>query len=220
MLGKACAVRRIGLEWARGSDIIFAFEENSMNPQSKRILHAALALCFGLGCQIANGLADKPTAVPTSAQAVHTAVVAATAPIATPTTPAVPAASTPTPPTAATTSPTSLTVAPTASPVPPSCPNPNAAITSPGMNAAVAGIVEIRGTATQSDMQYWKVEFRPETSTTYSSLNNTTTVVTDGVLARWSTRTVSNGVYFVRLVIVQKDGNFPTPCEIRITIAN
>ena len=101
-----------------------------------------------------------------------------------------------------------------------SCPNPNAAITSPGMDSTVAGLLEIHGTATQLDMQYWKVEFRANTATTYSALNNTTTAVTDGVLARWSTRTVPNGVYFVRLVLVQKDGNFATPCEIRITISN
>ena len=190
-----------------------------MKSQSKLILLATLALFIGLGCQIANGLADKPTAVPTPAQAVRTVVVPTSGPIATPTVPLVPATATlPIPPTA---SPPTLVAAPTSSPAAQaSCPNPNAAITSPGMNSTVSGLLEIRGTATQPDMQYWKVEFRADTTTNYSALNNTTTAITDGVLARWSTKTVTNGVYFVRLVLVQKDGNFAAPCEIRITIAN
>ena len=88
------------------------------------------------------------------------------------------------------------------------------------MDSAVSGLIEIRGTATRPDMQYWKVEYRTETDTTYAALNNSTTAVTDGVLARWSTKTMLNGTYFVRLVLVQKDGNFGTPCEIRIKIVN
>ena len=118
--------------------------------------------------------------------------------------------------------PTLQTGAPTQSPPAQSstCSDPNASITAPTMDRAVSGLIEIRGTATRSNMQYWKVEYRPETSTNYIALNNSEQAVTDGVLARWSTKTVPNGVYFVRLVLVQKDGNFGTPCEIKITISN
>ena len=69
-------------------------------------------------------------------------------------------------------------------------------------------------------MNYWKVEFRPETSTNYDLLNKSDKAITDGVLARLSTKTSPNGVYYIRLVIVLKDGNFATPCEFRVTFAN
>ena len=207
-----------------------------MRPQGKLVLLAAFALFLGLGCQIADVLADKPTPQPTLAPAAGPVAVPTARPAATstvlvvaPTSAVLVVAPTlaPTPaatavPLSPTASPTSEVVAPTSSPIAQSanCPNPNAAITSPGMNGTVSGLLEIRGTATQPDMQYWKVEFRTDTATTYSALNNTTTAVTDGVLARWSTKTVPNGAYFVRLVIVQKDGNFAAPCEIRITVSN
>ena len=88
------------------------------------------------------------------------------------------------------------------------------------MDSVVSGLIEIHGTATRPDMDYWKVESRADTNTNYDVLNRSDKAMTDGVLARWSTKTVPNGVYFVRLVIVQKDGNFPTPCEIRVTVSN
>lgn len=199
-----------------------------MNHRRRFVLLAAVALFVGLGCQIADLLADKPTPPPVSRPSVRTVAVSTTGPIAAPTvsavasvqpSPVLPSATALIAPTA---SPTSQVVAATQSPQAQSsvCTNPNAAITSLAMDSAVSGLIEIRGTATRPDMQYWKVEYRSDTGTNYISLNNSDKAVTDGVLARWSTKTVPNGTYFVRLVIVQKDGNFGTPCEIRIKIAN
>ena len=209
-----------------------------MKSQSRFVLLAALALFVGLGCQIADLLADKPALPTPSLPAVRTIVAPTTAPIAAPTVPPVasvqpsPALSVAESPTVPPSSPTTQVVPPTQTPAVPAtstqapsaqsstCTNPNASITSLAMDSSVSGLIEIRGTATRPDMQYWKVEYRTETDTTYTALNNSTTAVTDGVLARWSTKTVPNGTYFVRLVIVLKDGNFATPCEIRIRIAN
>lgn len=198
-----------------------------MNPHSKLVLLAAFALFIGLACQIADALADKPTSLPPPAQVVRPALVPAISPVAAPSPPLALATSSLGAPTLALAHPTATEVI-VATSLPTSqsaaqsssCSNPNAAITSPGMNSTVSGLLEIHGTAAQPDMQYWKVEFRPDSITTYSGLNNTTTPVTDGILARWSTKTVPNGLYFVRLVIVQKDGNFGNPCEIRITVSN
>jgi hypothetical protein len=195
-----------------------------MKSQGRFALLAALAFFVGLGCQIADLLADKPTPPPT-ALAVRTVIVPTTASIVAAT--LTPAQFSPVPsvadsPTVPPSSPTTQVVPSTQTPLAQSstCTNPNASITSLGMDSIVSGLIEIRGTATRPDMQYWKVEYRTETDTTYAALNNSTTAVTDGVLARWSTGTVPNGTYFVRLVIVQKDGNFGTPCEIRIKVAN
>jgi hypothetical protein len=199
-----------------------------MNHPRRFVLLATVALFVGLGCQLADLFADKPTPPPVSPPSVRTVVVPTAGPITAPTVPRVApvqpspiltVAASPTEPPA---SPTTQVILPTQTPPSQSstCTNPNAAITSLAMDGTVSGLIEIRGTATRPDMQYWKVEYRTETDTTYTALNNSTTAVTDGVLARWSTKTVPNGTYFVRLVIVLKDGNFATPCEIRIKIAN
>jgi hypothetical protein len=81
-------------------------------------------------------------------------------------------------------------------------------------------MIEIKGTATDPHMEYWKVEYRPEASTAYDQLSKSEKGVTDDVLARLSTKTIPNGTYVIRLVIVKKDGNFPTPCEFRVRVAN
>ncbi len=190
-----------------------------MNSQRKFAMLAVLALFLGLGCQIADVFADKPTPPLLQPTAVKSPAVAPpVAPTHAPENPTVP------PPTAAAVaSPTSSIAVPTPTTAPSQqavCPDPNAAITSLAVNGTVAGLIEIRGTAARLDMQYWKVEYRTDTGTTYTALNSSDKAVTDGILARWSTKTVPNGIYFVRLVIVQKDGNFGTPCEIRVTISN
>jgi hypothetical protein len=109
--------------------------------------------------------------------------------------------------------------APTAAP-PPACQNSSATITSPAMDSQVADIVEVRGTATHPIMLYWKVEYRTDGNTNYAMVSNGDAPITNDVLARLSTKTLPNGVYWLRLTVVQKDGNYPAPCEIRITITN
>jgi hypothetical protein len=108
---------------------------------------------------------------------------------------------------------------PTAAP-PLACQNSSATITSPAMDSQISDIIEIRGTATHPIMLYWKVEYRTDGNTNYAMLSNGDAPVTNDVFARLSTKTLPNGVYWVRLSVVKKDGNYSVPCEIRITIAN
>ena len=88
------------------------------------------------------------------------------------------------------------------------------------MDSQISDIVEIRGTATHPVMLYWKVEYRTDGNTNYAMLSNGDAPVTNDVLARLSTKTLPNGVYWLRVSVIQKDGNYAAPCEIRITIAN
>lgn len=88
------------------------------------------------------------------------------------------------------------------------------------MNSQVSDIIEIRGTTLNPIMLYWKVEYRANGSTDYAMLSNGDAPVTNAVLTHLSTKTLPNGVYWLRFTVVQRDGNYPVPCEIRITIAN
>ena len=188
-----------------------------------------VALILVLSCQIANVIgSNSPTVLPTEPAVV---VRPATAPpiiaVAQPTqAPVIPQ---PTQVAVVPVQPTALPIQPTIPPAPPEqasatpppgCANPNATITSLVDNGTVSGMIEIKGTATDPNMEYWKLEYRPEANTAYDQLNKSDKGITDDVLARLSTKTIANGVYFVRLVIVKKDGNFPTPCEFRVRVQN
>ena len=202
------------------------------------ILFAMIVLV--LGCQIADVIGMGPTAIPSTqpSTVVRSTNVPPTQVVVAPPTPIPPTpvsvVTQPTqvvvPPTqtAIALQPTQEVVAPTQSPplvqptaaLPPGCSNPNATITSLTDNGTVSGLIEIRGTATDTQLQYWKVEYRPEASTAYDQLSQSDKGITDDVIARLSTKTIPNGVYFIRLVIVKKDGNFPTPCEFRVRVQN
>ena len=193
------------------------------------------ALVLVLGCQIANVIGAGPTAVPPTEPAVvirpttapPTVVVIAPTQVVIVSQPTQVVAPTqivvvPTEPSAAPIQPTvppAPTIPPTVA-LPPGCANPNATITSLTDNGTVSGMIEIKGTATDPNMEYWKIEYRAEANTGYDQLNKSDKGITDDVLARLSTKTIANGVYFIRLVIVKKDGNFPTPCEFRVRVQN
>jgi len=134
-------------------------------------------------------------------------------PVIEPPTPAPTAA----PPTAPAPPATGLT--PTAPPAP-QCANQAGIISAPLMDSTISGLVEIRGTATQPNMAYWKLEYRPDAATAYAQLYRSETPVIDNVLSLWSTKTVPNGIYWLQLSVVDNTGNFGTPCQIRVNVSN
>jgi hypothetical protein len=131
-----------------------------------------------------------------------------------------------TPPTRRPAPPTQVIVpteAPTAtSAPPPACPDPNIRITSPGMGSVVSGQVAIQGTANHGQFQFYKVELGvgPDPSN-WSVINDIhRSPVANGVLERFNTQAVPNGVYSLRLVVVDQTGNFPPPCRVQVTVQN
>ncbi|MDW8317596.1 MAG: hypothetical protein RMN53_07130 [Anaerolineae bacterium] len=101
------------------------------------------------------------------------------------------------------------------------CPRPEACITFPKPNDRISGIVAFRGTAIRDGFQYYKFEFRPETRPDYAYLVHFEAPVVHGVLMEWDTRTVPSGPYWLRLVVVDRTGNYwPEFAEIRVIVAN
>jgi len=100
------------------------------------------------------------------------------------------------------------------------CPRPEVCITSPQMNDTLRGIVQIRGTATRPNFAYYKFEYRPEGAGTWNFLVSFKRPVTSGVLMDWYTTTVRPGVYWLRLIVVDKTGNYwPEFAELRVIVA-
>jgi len=121
------------------------------------------------------------------------------------------------------------TSTPEASPIPPTptppsvvlpdCPNPQARLTNPTVNAVLKGTVEIRGSANVDEFQFYKFEIKGEaTSGEWRTIATNDTPVADGFLGIWDTSALPAGNYRFRLVVVKKDGNYPEPCEVPVTI--
>ncbi len=112
---------------------------------------------------------------------------------------------------------------PTPVPVAPAlCPDARSVILSPGNGAVVSGPVTFVGTAQHDLFDYYKLEFVPDTApqANWSWFDGGESPVVNGVLGTLNTTGLPNGVYTVRLVVVDRTGNYPPPCQVTITIQN
>lgn len=112
------------------------------------------------------------------------------------------------------------TPTPTAPP-PPLCPTPGVNLTSPRQNARLSGVVQVTGTAAIGNFWYYKIEIgigrNPSQWSVVGDLHYAP--VSDGVLETFNANVFPAGEYTLRLVVVDKTGNFPEPCAVAITIA-
>jgi hypothetical protein len=118
-----------------------------------------------------------------------------------------------------------LPTLPTATPLPtpqqgalPRCSLPGAHITSPGDGAVVSGQMMVIGRANIEDFDYYKIEFRVPGHDQWSFIESYSTPTEEGLIASWNTATVPPGFYDFRLVVVDKTGNFPEPCQISVKV--
>ncbi len=118
--------------------------------------------------------------------------------------------------------PTPLPVTPTATLAPPpQCPTPGVNLTSPRPGARLSGVVQVTGTASIGNFWYYKVEIgigrNPSQWSVVGDLHYAP--VSDGVLETFNAAAFPPGEYSLRLVVVDKTGNFPEPCAVAIAIA-
>ncbi|MFQ5812892.1 MAG: hypothetical protein ACE5I2_06865 [Anaerolineae bacterium] len=118
-----------------------------------------------------------------------------------------------------------VTLTPTPEPVVlPNCPNSGVRLTNPTVNAVLKEAVEITGSANfdkdkNRDFQFYKFELKGEpTSWEWRTVATHETPVADGVLGVWDTSALPAGAYTFRLVVVDKTGNYPEPCEVNVII--
>ena len=88
------------------------------------------------------------------------------------------------------------------------------------MNQVIAGQVTIRGTAQIDQFQFYKLEYglgeNPQQWNSIGDIHRSP--VADGALGVWDTAGFPNGVFKLRLTVVDASGNFPAPCEVRVII--
>ena len=103
------------------------------------------------------------------------------------------------------------------------CTNPDSVITSPGVGASLRGVVSFRGSARLPNFSFYKLEIRPEGTSTaagFITFVTSTSQVSNGVLGDLNTAAFPNGSYWIRLVVVDTTSNYPERCSILYTIDN
>jgi len=122
--------------------------------------------------------------------------------------------------------PRSLTEPPTATPVPavaPAlCPDARSSIVSPGNGALIRGSAALVGTAQHDNFNYYKLEYATghDASQGFAYFDGGATQVVGGFLGTLNSQALANGVYTLRLVVVDTSGNYPLPCRVTITVQN
>jgi hypothetical protein len=106
--------------------------------------------------------------------------------------------------------------------VAPACPDERSVFFRPGNGEQVSGILNVIGTANHESFQYYKVEYAPGAAPgggwVYIAGGNSPVV--NNVLASFDTRALGNGQWTLRLIVVDRTGNYPPPCQVTISVQN
>ncbi len=100
--------------------------------------------------------------------------------------------------------------------------NPAVSLSYPRQGEHVSGIIDIVGTATIPNFQFYKVEYGQGVAPfNFVSIGDVVRNAKTGTtLVTWDTTTVPDGEYVLRLTAVENSGQFPTPCNVRIVVDN
>lgn len=99
------------------------------------------------------------------------------------------------------------------------CADPQRRMVNVPPDGKLSGVFSIIGTAQHANFQFYKVEIRAAESAVWQNLITCSTPVEGGVLAELDTALFPEGVYWLRLTVVDVTGNFPPPCEVRVILA-
>ncbi|HEY9526871.1 MAG TPA: hypothetical protein VIR02_07320 [Anaerolineales bacterium] len=93
-------------------------------------------------------------------------------------------------------------------------------ITAPEPGTTVSGTVEITGTASVPNFGFFKYEVAPLGSQNWATISAGREPKINEVLGTWNTSSLTNGDYFLRLVITDNVGISLEPCVIAVGVAN
>jgi hypothetical protein len=93
-------------------------------------------------------------------------------------------------------------------------------ITSPEPGETVSGTVTITGTASVPNFGFYKYEVALMGTQNWSTISAGRDQIQKGALGDWNTTSLTNGEYFLRLVITDNVGESLEPCVIAVRVAN
>lgn len=103
------------------------------------------------------------------------------------------------------------------------CHDPNSAqISNPNVGQEVSGLLTIVGTANLPDFSSYRIDIRRPEAEAYEYLLSFGTPVVNGVLGQLNTELLENGLYWIRLSVVNRSSNVPFTaiCSIAVYIDN
>jgi hypothetical protein len=99
------------------------------------------------------------------------------------------------------------------------CTDTRSVITSPRTGSHVSGWVTVYGTAVHQDFDYYKLEYGAGSNPNeWSWFQSGEYQVANGALGTFNASALPCGTYSIRLTVVDSDGNYPTPCQVTVTI--
>jgi hypothetical protein len=93
-------------------------------------------------------------------------------------------------------------------------------ITAPKPGAPISGTVDIIGTARIPNFGFFKYEMAPMGSQNWATISAGRDPKVNEVLGLWNTTSLTNGDYFLRLVVTDNVGASLEPCVIAVRVAN
>jgi hypothetical protein len=93
-------------------------------------------------------------------------------------------------------------------------------IASPESGDVISGTVELTGTVNVQNFGFYKYEFAPAGTDNWITIAAGTEIKKDESLGPWDTTTLTNGDYFLQLVIIDNVGQTIQPCIISVRVAN
>jgi hypothetical protein len=93
-------------------------------------------------------------------------------------------------------------------------------IDSPSPGVDVKGTISIKGTADVPNFGFYKYEVAPVGSQNWATIAANRNPVKNEELGKWNTAAVTNGDYFLRLVITDNVGESLEPCVIAVRVLN
>lgn len=93
-------------------------------------------------------------------------------------------------------------------------------LTSPRPGEEVRGTVTLTGTADVPNFGFYKYEIAPVGTTNWVTISAGAEPEKNDVLGQWDTTTLTNGDYFLQLVIIDNVGQTIEPCVIAVRVAN
>jgi hypothetical protein len=93
-------------------------------------------------------------------------------------------------------------------------------ITEPAPGSPISGTVDIVGTARIPNFGFFKYEITPMGSQNWATISAGREPKVNEVLGLWNTTSLTNGDYFLRLVVTDNVGASLEPCVIAVRVAN
>jgi LysM repeat protein len=86
----------------------------------------------------------------------------------------------------------------------------------PAAGQRLSGLFTVQGTAALEDFQYYRLEVRPDFTNIYNFYSRSEQQVNKGPLGQINAELFDDGVFWIRLTVIDSTGNFIEPCAIPV----